>query len=65
MSTIVHLNIFPLGSYIMLLGMGWIYFHRTKVDYYEKFMECLDENGEPRVLHGKKKATSVRMVASM
>ena len=50
MSTLVHLNVLPLGSYYMFLGMDWLYLHRTKVDYYDKAIECLDENGEPIVL---------------
>ena len=49
----------------MLLGMDWLYLHRTKVDCYDKSINCLDDNGEPRVLQGKKKATSVRMVTVM
>ena len=49
----------------MLLGMNWLYLHITKVDCYDKVIECVDDNGEPRVLQGKKKATSVRMVAYM
>eukprot|EP00253_Pinus_taeda_P034511 PITA_34511 len=63
--TLAHLNVLPLGSYIMLLGMHWLYIHRTKVDCYEKAIECVDDNGEPRVLQGKNKATSVRMVTNM
>jgi len=35
------------------------------VDFYNKAIEYLDENGEPRVLQGKKKATSIRMVTAM
>ena len=65
MSTSVHLNVFPLGSYNMLLDMDWLYLHRTKVNCYDKSIECLDENGEPRVLKGMQKATSVRMVTPM
>ena len=61
----IHLNFLPLGSYIMLLGMDWLYLHRTKVDSYDKSIECVDDNGEPRVLQGKKKATSVRIVTIM
>ena len=53
----VHLNIFPLGSYSMLLGIDGLYLHRTKVDCYDKAIECVDDNGEPRVLQGKNKAT--------
>ena len=49
----------------MFVGMDWLYFHRTKVDYYDKAIECVDDNGEPRVLSSKKRATSVRMVTTM
>jgi len=49
----------------MLLGMDWLYLHRTKLDCYDKSIECLDDNGELRVLHGKKKATSIRMMIVM
>lgn len=45
--------------------MDWLYLHRTKVDYYDKAIECVDENGGLRILQGKKKATSVRMVTTM
>jgi len=65
MPTTTHLNVFPLGSYNMLLGMDWLYLHRTKADCYDKSIECVDDNGEPRVLQGKKKATSFRMVTTM
>jgi len=57
MPTIAHLHVLALGSYSMLLGMDWLYFHRTKVDFYDRSIECVDDNGEPKVLQGKKKAT--------
>jgi len=65
MPTTSHLNVLSLESYNMLLGMDWLYLHRTKVDFYDKVIECLDDNGEPRVLQGKRKATTVRMVTTM
>ena len=46
MPTSTYLNVLPLGSYSMLWGMNWLYLHRTKVDFYEKSIECLDDNGE-------------------
>ena len=46
MPTSKLLNVPPLGSYNMLLGMDWFYIHRTKVDFYDKSIECLDGNGE-------------------
>ena len=60
-----HLNVFSLGSYSMLLGMDWLFLNRTKVECYDKAIECFDDNREPRVLQGKKKSTSLRMVTDM
>jgi len=49
----------------MLLGMDWLYLHRTKVDCFDKAIECVDDSEEKRTLKGKKKPTSVRMVTTM
>ena len=57
MPTKTHLNVLLLVSYSMLLGMDWLYLHRTKVGCYDKAIECVDDNGEPRVFQGKKKTT--------
>ena len=45
--------------------MDWLYLHRTKVDFLDKAIECVDDSGEKRNLQGKKKPTSVRMVTTM
>ena len=50
MPTETHLNVFPLGLYSMLLGMDWLYLHRTKVDCFDKAIECVDDSGENRTL---------------
>ena len=65
MPTSVHLNLLSLGSYSMLLGMDWLYLHRTKVDCYDKAIECLADDRERIILQGKNKPTSVRMVTAM
>eukprot|EP00253_Pinus_taeda_P027303 PITA_27303 len=65
MPTTTHLNVLLSGSYNMLLAMDWLYLHRTKVDCYDKAIRCVDDNGEPRVLQGKNKATLVRIVTTM
>ena len=44
--TSAYLNVLPLGSSNMLMGMDWLYLHKTKVDCYDKVIECLDDNGE-------------------
>lgn len=46
------LNILPLGSYDVLLGMDWLAAHNTKLNYYEKILECEDEKGNARILQG-------------
>ena len=50
MSTSTHINVLPLGSYNMLLAMNWLYIHKTKVDFYDKAIECLDDDGKKRIL---------------
>ena len=49
----------------MLLGMDWLYLHRTKVNCHDNIIECLDDNGEQIFLQGKKKSTSIRMVTTI
>lgn len=65
MPTIAHLNLFPLGSYSMILGMNCSYLHRTKVNCFNKAIECVDDSEEKRTLKGKKKPTSMTMVTTM
>ena len=50
MPTTTHLSVLPLGSSSILLGMDWLYLHRTKVDCYDKAIECLDDSGEKTIL---------------
>jgi len=64
MPTITHLNVLPLGLYNMILGMDWLYLHRTKVDCFDKAIECVDDSGE-RELCRERNPTSVRMVTTM
>ena len=39
----VDLNVLPLGSYDVLIGMDWLETHRVKLDYYNKTFECMNE----------------------
>ena len=55
MLALVHLNLLLLGSYSMFLGIGWLYLYRTKVDCYDKDIECLDDNGEKIILQGRRR----------
>ena len=60
--TCVDLNVLPLGSYDVLIGMDWLEDHRVKLDYYNKTFECMDEEGNPVFVKGILKVISVRQV---
>ena len=60
LSTCVHLNVLPLGSYGVLIGMDWLEAHRVKLDYYNKTFECMNEEGNLVVVKGIPKVVFVR-----
>ena len=47
LATCVDLNVLPLGSYDVLIGMDWLEAYRVKLDYYNNNFECMDEEGNP------------------
>ena len=63
--TYVDLNVLPLGSYDILIGMDWLEAHRVKLDCYNKDFECLDEEGNSRIVKGIPKVISVRQISAM
>ena len=44
------LNILPLGSYDLLIGMDWLASYKTKLDCYHKTLECVNEEGRKMTL---------------
>jgi hypothetical protein len=36
------LNILPLGSYDVLIGMDWLDIHKKNLNFHEKTLECED-----------------------
>ena len=63
--TYVNLNILPLGSYHILIGMDWLEAHKVKLICYNKTFECMDEEGNPRVVRGIPKVIFVRHISAM
>ena len=45
LDTRVNLNILPLGSYDILIGMDWLEAHRAIIDCLHKSFGCMDEEG--------------------
>ena len=63
--TYVDLNVLPLGSYDVLIGMDWLEAHGVKLDCYNKTFESMDEEGNPRVVRGIPKVIYVRNISLM
>ena len=45
-NTSVDLNIIPLGSYDILIGMDWLDKHHVVLDYHSNTFTCLDGDGK-------------------
>ena len=55
----------PLGSYDLLIGMDWLDAHKTKLDCYNKTLECEDEEGRKINLQGIQNPVSVRQISNI
>src|SRR5713101_8207314 len=63
--TCVDINVLPLDSYDVLIGMDWLEAHKVKLDYYNKTFECMDEEGNPVVVKGISNVISVGHVSEL
>jgi hypothetical protein len=59
------LNILPLGSYNLLIGMDWLAAHKAKVECYHKTLECVSKEGRRITLQGIRKPVSVRQISAL
>jgi hypothetical protein len=59
------LNILPLGSYDLLIGMDWLASYKTKLDCYHETLECVNEEGRKITLQGIQKPVSVRRISTL
>jgi hypothetical protein len=64
-STKLNLNILPLGSYDIIIGMDWLEKHKVILNCYEKSLTYRDENNTVRTIQGIKKPVSVRQISAM
>jgi hypothetical protein len=56
------LNVLPLGSYDLLIGMDWLVAYKTKVEFYHKTLECVNKEGKTMTLQGIQNPVSVRQI---
>jgi hypothetical protein len=59
------LNILFLGSYDLLIGIDWLAAYKTKLDYYHKTLECVNEEGRKTTLQGIQKPVSLRQILAL
>ena len=52
LNTVVDLNIIPLGSYHVLIGMDWLESHCAILDCRGKTITCLNDEGQQAVVKG-------------
>ena len=64
-NTKTNLNILPLGSYDVIIGMDWLEKHKAFLDCYTKRLNYKDDYDTTRTTQGIPKAISVRQVREM
>lgn len=55
-----NLNIFPLGSYDVLISMNWLESYDIKLDCYNKAFDCFNEDGNSKTMRGIPMEISIR-----
>ena len=63
--TQVKLNVLPLGSYDVLIGMGWIEKHQVILICFQKTITCLNNQGERITIKGILRKISARKISSL
>jgi len=64
-NTIVDLNIIPLGSYHVLIGMDWLESHHAILDFYNKSFICLTDEGQQVLVKGIPRPISLRKITAL
>jgi hypothetical protein len=64
-NTSTDLNIIPLGSYDVLIGMDWLDKHHVVLDCHNKTFTCLDGNGKQSIMRGVPRPISIREILAL
>ena len=63
--TQVKLNVLPLWSYDILIGMGWMEKQQVILNCFQKTFTCLDDKGEGITVKGIPKKIFVRQISAL
>ena len=59
--THVKLNVLPLGSYDVLIGMDWLEKHQLILNCFHNTFTCLNKEGERTTIAGIPRKVSIRL----
>ena len=62
---LVKLNVLPLGSYDVLIGMDWMKKHQVILNFFQKTFTCLNNEGERVTAIGIPRKIFVRKISSL
>ena len=65
MNTSIDLNIIPLGSYDVLIGMDSLDKHHDVLDCHNRTFTCLDGNGKWSIVKGVPRPISIREISAL
>ena len=63
--THVNLNVLPLGSYDLLIGMDWLEEHKVFLNYFYKTFTCIDNNGNSIKVKGIPRKVTTREIFAL
>ena len=61
----VDLNILPLGSYDLLIGMDWLEKHKVMLNYFGKTFTYTDDNGNTVKVKGIPRKLTIREISTL
>ena len=64
-TTTVKLNVLPLGSYDLLIGMDWLEQHRVVLNCFDKTFTCVNNNEPPVTVKGVPRKTVIRQISAL
>jgi hypothetical protein len=65
LSSYANLKVLPLRSYDGNIGMDWLDSHHLVLDFYNKTFDCIDDEGNPRIIKDISRLISIRQISSL
>jgi hypothetical protein len=64
-NTNIDINIIPLGSYDIIIGVDWLEKNHVVLDWHNKTFTCLDEEGKHSTVKGVPRPISIREISAL